>query len=333
MLDIFKADAFSVMQLTDRTNKMPFIPGRAGAVIDWNEEGVFTTVVAIEEVAGTLTLLSPSARGGPGTTVAKDKRKVRNLTIPHFQIDDGVYADEVQGVRAFGQESQVETVQGVVDGRILGHVQLRVDPTLEYQRMGALKGIITYADGSSVNLFTEFNVSQPSEVAFDLANAVNGAVRTSCTGVIRTIANALGGLPFLGVYGFASDAFWDDLIKNAEVRATYLNQQEASQLREGVAYQRLNFGGITFENYRGAVGGTSFATADKCHFFPVGVPGAWRTLYAPADYIETVNTMGLPRYVKQFPMPNDKGINLEVQTNALNYMTRPNALVQGKRGA
>jgi hypothetical protein len=56
-------------------------------------------------------------------------------------------------------------------------------------------------------------------------------------------------------------------------------------------------------------------------------------VYAPADYIETVNTKGMPRYAKQYPMPNDKGVNLEVQSNPLCYCVRPNTLVQGKRGA
>lgn len=334
MLDVFKADGFSIMQMTDRLNKMPFIPGRAGQVIDWSEESVSTTVIAIEEIGGVLTLVNPSARGGPGMAVAKDKRKLRNLTVPHFQIDDGIYAEEVQGIRAFGQESQVQTVQGVVDARMQAHVQLRLDPTLEYMRVGALRGIILNGDGSTLyNLFTEFGVAQPTEVAFDLANAVNGAVRTSCTNVIRTISNAMGGVPFTGVHAFASDSFWDALIANAEVRASYLQQQEASQLRQGVAYSTLNFGGILFENYRGSVGATQFALTDKAHFFPVGSPGLWRTVYAPADYIETVNTLGLPRYAKQFPMSNDKGVNLEVQMNPLSYNTRPDTLVQGRKGA
>src|SRR5690606_3728733 len=96
----------------------------------------------------------------------------RTLTIPHYQVDDAVYADEVQGVRAFGSESQVQTVQGMVNSRLAQHVQWRLDPTLEYQRVGALKGIILNGDGSTLyNLFTEFGVSQISEVDFDLDNA------------------------------------------------------------------------------------------------------------------------------------------------------------------
>lgn len=334
MLDVFKQDAFSIVSLTDAINKLPFIPGRAGAVIDWNENGVPTTSIAIEEINGVLQLVNPTPRGGPGTSVPKQKRVARTLTIPHYQVDDAIYAEEVQGVRAFGQENQLQTVFNRVNERLAQHVQLVLDPTLEYQRVGALKGIIVNQDASTLyNLFDEFNVSPPGEVAFGLSSNKDGVIRTKCTGIVRTIASALGGATFSGVHAFCSDTFWDALIANAEVRATYLQQVEASQLREGVAYQTLNFGGITFENYRGSVGNTPFITADKANFFPVGVPGLWRTVYAPADYIETVNTIGLPRYAKQWQDDAGKAVNLECQSNPLSYCTRPGVLVQGKLGS
>lgn len=334
MLDIFKQNAFSLTSLTDAINKIPFIPGRAGAVIDWNSGGIATTTLALEEINGVLQIVNPSVRGGAGTSVPKQKRTARNLTVPHYQIDDAIYAEEVQGIRAFGTESQVQTVFDMVNMRMTTHRQLVIDPTIEYQRMGAVRGIILNGDGTTLyNLFTEFNVTQPTEVALNLTVSASGALRTLCTGIIRTIAAALGGVPFAGVSAFCSDTFWDDLVANPEFRASYLNQQEASELRSGVAYQRTNFGGIAFENYRGSVGATPFALTDKAHFFPVGVPGLWRTVYAPADYTETVNTIGLPVYAKQFEMDNGKGVNMEVQTNSLSYCTRPGTLVQGRRGA
>jgi hypothetical protein len=336
VLDIFKTDAFSVISLTDAINKLPFIPGRVGQIVDWMERGVETTTIMVEEVNGVLRLIDPTPRGGPGKTTPKNYRDGIPLKIPHYQIDDAVYADEVQNVRAFGTDSQLETVKGKINMRMQEHAQLEMDPTLEYQRVGAVKGIILNGDGSTLyNLFTVFNVTQPTEVAFDLtaASPASGAVRRKAAGVVRTIAAALGGLTLRTVYGLAGDAFWDDLIANKEVRETYLNQADAAQLREGSVYQTLNYGGITFENYRGAVGATAFIDTDKCNFFPVGVPGLFRTIYAPADYVETVNTTGLPRYAKQFPMQNDKGISLEMQMNALSYCTRPGVLVQGKRGA
>lgn len=334
VLDVFKQDAFGVIALTDAVNKVPFVPGRAGQVIPWDEQGVSTTVIMIEEVDGTLQIINPSPRGGPGATSAKQKRTARNLTIPHYEHNDAIMADEVQGVRAFGQESQVQTVQGLVNTRLAQHVQWKLDPTLEYQRVGAVKGTIVNGDGSTLyNLFTEFGVTQETELNFevDVDGSATGYIRKKCAEAIRLIATNLGGVPFTGVYAFCGDQFFDELVNNPEVVRTYLNQQEAAQLRGNLVYQTLDFGGIRFENYRGAIGATPIIATDKCHIFPVGVAGLWRTIYAPADYIETVNTIGLPRYSRQYDMPNGKGVNLDSQMNALSYCTRPKALLQGRR--
>lgn len=341
MLDVFQDDAFSVMQLTDAINKIPFVPGRAGTLIDWAETGVRSTSIAIEEIAGQLTIVNPTPRGGPGSDIAKQKRKLRNLIIPHYQRDDGVMADEVQGVRAFGSETELQTVQGVINGRMAEHTR-DMDVTLEYQRIGAVKGIIVNGDTSTLyDLFSEFGVSQEAEVDFDLDNAspASGALRKKCATVTRLVADNLDGTPYNSIRALCGNAFFDDLLAHVEVVNSYLNTPMASVLRQGYVdpsggapvYGAFEFGGIVWENYRGAVGGTAFVDTDKCHIFPVGVPGLFRTVYAPADYIETVNTIGLPRYAKQYPMPNDKGVMLEMQMNALNYCTRPKALIKGKR--
>lgn len=335
VLDVFNQDAFSVISLTDAVNKVPFIPGRAGAVAGWDEQGVATLSVMIEEIEGSLVLVDPTPRGGPGNSYDKDKRTARTLTIPHYQIDDAILADEVQGVRAFGQENVVQTVQEMVNMRTAQHANWKLDPTLEYQRIGALKGVILNGSGSTLyDLFSEFGVSQETEVDFDLDNGspTAGALRKVCTAVVRLVDNNLGGTTRRGIYALCGDAFWDDLIAHTEVRASYLAQQEASQLRNGVAWETFNFGGITFENYRGSNSdGTAFIDTNKSHIFPVGAPGLFRTIYAPADYVETVNTIGLPRYARQYPQPNGKGIALETQMNALNYCTRPKTLIKAKR--
>lgn len=339
MLDIFNSNAFGIVPLTDAINKIKFVPGRIGAMGLFQESGIATTSAAIEEKDGILSLISPSARGAPGTTLTKVRRTLRNVTVPHFEIMDSIMAEEVQGVRAWGSETDVEMVMGKVAERAAIHSQ-SLEATHEYSRVGAIKGIVTYADGSTLNLFDLFGVSQAAERDWDLDNAspASGALRKVCAAVIRQIAAILDGVPFSGVYALCGDAFFDDLIAHTEVRASYLQQQEASQLRTGYidggangSYGSFNFGGITFENYRGSVGATGFIHTDKCHVFPTGVPGLFRTYYAPADYIETVNTNGQRLYLKQYEMANGKGIHLDSQMNALDLSTRPNVLLQGKR--
>jgi hypothetical protein len=132
---------------------------------------------------------------------------------------------------------------------------------------------------------------------------------------------------------WCGDDFFDALIKNPEVRATYLQTESAADLRSayisgGQTWGSFVFGGILWTNYRGFALGAPMVEVNMAYLYPVGVPNLFSTFYAPADYIETVNTMGLPRYVKQYEMPNDKGIHMDTQMNVLNLCTRPLALLR-----
>jgi hypothetical protein len=335
MLDIFQNDAFSVVNLTDAINNLDFIPGRIGQLGIFNESGITSLAAVIEQKDGILELIGPTPRGGPGHTLPKGPRNLRAVAVPHFEINDSVMADEVQGVRAWGTETQLETVMGKVAERQQLHTN-SLEATHEYSRIGAVKGEVQYADGSTLNLFDLFGVTQEPEIDFDLDNPTPtaGALRQQCAAVVRMIAGKLGATPFTGVYAFVGDDFFDALISHPEVRDTFMGWTAAAELRQGYVQTGLSFGafpfgGIMWDNYRGAVGGTQFIDPVKAHLFPIGVPNLFRTYFAPADYIETVNTVGQPRYTKQYEMPNGKGIALDSQMNSLDICTRPGVLLVG----
>jgi hypothetical protein len=334
MLDIFRNDAFGVVPLSLAINNLKFVPGYFGKQGVFSERPVWATAVVIEERNFVLTLVPPSARGGPGTAVTKPARTMRMLRVPHFEINDSIMAEEVQGVRPFGQETGTEAVMTKVAERMQMAGQ-SFEYTLEYARVGAIQGIVTYADGSTLNLFNEYGITPPTPFNFVLSAASStGQVRQVCAAVIRKIGTALDGVPFVGVNAVCGDAFFDALITSAEVRATYLATMDALELRKGyvdggLVWGSFAFGGIDWVNYRGYVGGTPMIPVDSAFFYPTGVQQLFPTFFAPADYIETVNTMGLPRYVKQYPMPNDKGIHIDTQMNALNICSRPLCLQQG----
>ncbi len=334
-LDIFNSDAFSVISLTDAINKKPFKPGQVLGLGIFEEKGVSTTSVMIEEKDGILYLVENKPRGASGQQNLTGKRKARSLIITHLPAADRIMADEIQGVRAFGSESQMVAVEAVVSER-MGTMSNSLDATVEHLALGAVKGQILDSDGSTViyDLFTEFGVTQSAEIDFDLDNATpeSGALRKKCAQILRTIATNLGAAPVRAAHAYCGAAFFDDLIAYPEVRETYLNQQEAAELRGGYLGERVTYGGITFEEYRGSIGSTDFINADKCHIFPVGVPGLFKLYYGPADYIETVNTIGLPKYMKQAADERfNKYVDLEAQSNPLPLCTRPNALIQARR--
>lgn len=340
ILDFFGSDAFSLATLSDQIMKLKFIPGRLGQLGIFSEFGVSTTSVDIEEKGQILDLVAPSPRGGPGTTLDKARRTLRALKVPHFELNGGITAEEVQNVRAFGNTTVLETVMNKVNEHLTA-LSSSIDITQEYARVGAVKGIVTYKDGTTLDLFSEFGVSAPAEIAFDLSNAnpASGALRKVCQQLLRDIAYALDGVPYTGVRAMCGDSFFDALIAHPEVVKTYLNWGAAADLREGYIssgnkiFGSFEYAGITWENYRGSYGGNPFFPTDKVHFVIEGVPGLYRTAYAPADYIETVNTQGQARYARMRPTENMKGYYIDVQSNFLCYMTRPNACFKGKIGA
>jgi hypothetical protein len=247
----------------------------------------------------------------------------------------------VQNVRAYGSETQIATVQGIVAQKLFENIS-DLDLTDEHARLGAIKGIITYADGQTLNLFTTFGVTPPTEIDFDLDNAspAAGALRKKCAGVIREVRKAVGGTNFSHVHAMVGDTFFDQLLSHPEVIATYTGWGEARILRESYIGKNraenptFEFGGIVWENY-GAIdtagdGALLGIAATEARFFPVGVQNLFRTYFAPADYVETVNTLGKRLYAKQWNMPNGKGIHGEVQSNALHIATRPGALQRGR---
>lgn len=333
MLDIFGNPAFGLAPLTDTINKLIYVPGRITQLGLFRETPIITTTALIEEKAGVLQLVAPTPRGGPGRTIARGDRKIRPVTVPHFEIDDSVLAEAVQGVRAFGTESDLETVQQLVIDR-LQEAGDDLSVTQEWNRFGAVKGIITYADGSSLNVFDTFGVTPNDVVYLGIATADDGELSESISDIVRAMGRALGGTPFSGAYAFCGDDFYKALRKNPEVRATFLNTPEAALLREGPvdpnfnqngSFGRFSYGGIIWDNMYAEVNGEPFVAADEAQIFPLG-PGIFRTYYAPADYIETVNTLGKAKYAKQIVMDNGKGVRLESQTNCLDICLRPNAL-------
>ncbi len=340
ILNIFTQDAFSVMRLTDALREISYTPSFVGQMGIFQTLSIDTLDIAIEkDKARNRLLIQASPRGGPGQTFGRSQRSMRMLKIPHFQVDDAIYADEVQQVRMFGDEVAVERLQQKIADRA-AEVSESFAVTEEYHRINIIRtGQLLDADGSVLfDYFTEFGETPAAEVDFDLDNAspAEGALRKKCAGIIRQMAAILYGIPFTNVMAICGDTFFDDLIAHKEVRDTYKGYADAASLRGAYVSAGVNgfhgsfdFGGITWANYKG--GGTIGIDTNKCHLFPTGVPGLFRTVYGPADYIETVNTPGQRLYAKQWEMMNGKGVNLEFQMNALHYCTRPRVLIPGKR--
>ena len=320
-MDIFNGDAFSVVSLTKAIEDTPFVPGRVGQLGIFSEEGVSTTSISIEKVGSTVSLVPAASRGSSGRPMGNDKRQMIPFTATHLPQRASILADEVQNLRAFGSESEVETAQRLMN-RKLAKMRRDLDTTIEYQRIGAIKGSILDSDGTTelLNLHTAFGTSVTSH---NLVLGTAGTlVRNKVIEARRKMEAALGGLTYSGARVLCSASFFDALVGHAKVEAAFDRYMNGEFLRED---QRggFYFAGVFWEEYRGQVGATKFIADGEAWMVPEGVPDLFVTNYAPADYMETVNTLGQAYYAKQEPKDFNKGIDVETQSNPIHICTRP----------
>lgn len=327
LVDAFNNDNFSMVSLTDAINALPYKPAKIGQMGLFVDEGINTVTAVVEEEAGILQLLFTKKRGAPAPLGQDSKRTVRSFAVPHIPLDDTILASALMGVRAFGSADVLESMSVVVNNRMVPMKQSH-EVTLEHLRVGAIKGNILDADGSTVlfNLFTEFNVSQTT-VTFDIDNS-DTLVRSKCLDVKRAIETALGAMPYSGVHCFSGKTWFERFIEHESVRASYERFLDGRNLRNDPR-DGFEYAGIMFEEYAGSVSGVQFVADEDAHFFPLGVPGLFKTYYAPADFVETVNTIGIPFYAKQELMKFGKGVELHTQSNPLPMCTIPATLVLG----
>lgn len=327
--DAFNTDIFGLVSLTRAVNKIPTTPTRIGDLGIFREQGVTTTTVMIDELNGRIALVPETRRGAPGTSVTPATRTARSIACGHIQTDDHIKADDVQNIRAFGSETATEVLATKVNDRLQA-MRNYIDVTREYRRVGALHGLILDSDGTTTltSLYTEFGVSEQT-VDFVLDTATT-EVRDTCTAVLRAIDDALGNSAVVREYiGICGETWFDKFVSHDHVKETYANWEASADRLGGDVRKGFTYGGIKWEAYRATVSAVDFVHDDQARVFPVG--DLYAEYLAPADYNETVNTVGLPNYARQWETPDGKGWNLEVQSNPLPICHFPAALIKCTR--
>lgn len=301
-MDIFNSSAFSMTSLTGAIEKVGYKPQLLGALGIFEPMPVRTRTVFVDRREGKLVLIPSSPIGAPPKELQVDPRNAVPLKTTRLAEGFTLYAEEIQGIRAFGSDSEFAQVQAEYLKR-MASVRDDMDLTHEYHRLGALQGLLLDADGSTViyNYFTEFGVTEPSAIDFNLdaASPAPGALRLKCAEVIRGMARSAGGAftPSTTVHALAGDAFYDALISHPEVEKTYLNWAAAADLRGDRSWQAFTYGGITWHNYRGTDDNSTVAIpTDQAKFFPVGAKDVFKKAMAPAEFGPYVNTLGQDTY-------------------------------------
>lgn len=289
------------------------------------------TVVGIEQLNGALNIVRSRPRGAPADKMIADKRALRYLAVPHIPVEDALLPDDYQNIRQFGSENQAETAANIM-ARKLTKMKNTIDQTREHLRMGALKGIILDADGTTMyNLYNEFGITAKT-VDFALDDE-DTDVDAKCLDVLDHIETNLKGETMTGVRAFVDLTFFKALISHTKVRQAFLNYQALNQNLASDYRRRFEFGGVIFEVYsatwtdKDATARLAIASGEG-HAFPEGTSNTFEEVIAPGNFNEAVNTLGQPYYAKQEARKFDAGLDIWAESNPLPICKRPAVLVK-----
>jgi len=335
MLDIFTGDAFSVISLTEAINRLPTIPRRLDEMGLFASKGITTTTVTIERLDGKIELLQTAARGAMPFTNSQEKPELKSFPVPHIPKNDAVMADEVQGVRAFGTEDELETVADKINEKMQALKDAH-SLTWEYMRSQVIQGKLMDGDMTTllIDFFKEFGITE-KVVNFDFnvssdPTAITPNALLACMDVIRMMEDALGAATYDHIHAFCGEDFFDALISDGSVRDAFRRYKENAFARELEPKRKgFEFGDIIWEEYRARIGADLFIPKNVCRFVPIGVRDLFKRYNAPAPFNETVNTVGKEIYAKQEVMRFDVGTELHTNSNPLFLPTRPEVLVKG----
>lgn len=339
MIDAFSGSAFRASVLTDAINVVPNTYGRVRELGLFRGRSIPTTTFYIEFKNGVLNLLQTSPRGGNAGTVGRSpKRNIRDYRVFHIEHDEFIYADDIQNVRAYGSENQLQGLQELITDKLDTLVN-KFDITEEWHLVNAIQGQLLDADGSSLfNAFTDFGVSQTS-IDFTFATGTTDMGQRLIQ-VARHMEDNLLGETMTGVHALVGSTWFDRFISHpsiAEAYKYYASVQEP--LRQDVR-RSFTHKGVTIEEYRGratflnpndTVTTRAFIADTEARFFPLGTRQTFLNYYGPADFVNDANKPGQRLAIKLLPDPSgkDKFVGMHAQMNPFALCTRPALLVRG----
>lgn len=333
-MDIFKDDAFSMVELSATVQKLEYVPQMLGGLGIFEEKGVFTRKISIEKKGNKLALIETSPDGAAPQQKLPNLANLRDFRTQRLTEGFTLYASEVADMRAFGSESELKVVQDEYAER-MSDLRTDMDLTHEFHRLGALQGKLLDADGTSViyDYFTEFGIAEPAAINFALTTATTD-VRGKCHEVTRAMARAGKGsfTTATQVHALAGDGFYDSFVNHANVVRTYEGWSAAESLRQNVAWSAFTYGGITWHNYRGTDDNATVAIAsDEVKFFPVNARGVFKKFMAPAnEFMPFVGTKGQDVYAMNIEDKDRQSwVKGEIYSYPLYMCVQPEVLRKG----
>lgn len=327
---------YTPIDLTMQVDRVPNQYGRLQALNLMPGEGVSTTIVEVTNREGHITILSTEERDGEVPLGKSDDEGSIFLKVPHIPHLERIKPADLQDrYEIVGGQRVVRGLDGAV-ARKLVLIRARHGITLEFLRMGALKGLIV--DGKNRTLYDLYQVFGITKKAVHFNLGADGTdVREKTFEVARHMEESLKGEMMTGIHALVSREFFSKLVSHPNVEKFYLNHAAAIGVA-GDPRKGFTFGAMTFEEYNATApdmtgANRRFIGQGKGHAFPLGTLSTFKTAFGPANHIQMVNTVGSEIFISPEVLKHGAGVELKSESNPLPYCSRPELLVELDEGA
>ncbi|MEF3134615.1 major capsid protein [Rhizobium sp. 268] len=315
------------MSLTAAINILPPRATTIEGFATFAESGITTTTVAVEEKDGKIGIVKSQPRGFIGRGQSSKKRRMRKFDVPHYPEFDAIMASEVQGVRAFGSENTMESVDAKLAEKRSDLVDL-LNTTIDAGKWGAVQGVLYDADGSILfDWHDEFGVAR-NEFSIDLSDATLN-LRDEVIKLKRAAEKELGGYTWSKFTLALPAAVFDKFVSHPSLKEAYDRWQDGAFLRADNRAGFMIADNVEVKSVDITDLGNGLTTIPNDEGFLIpNAGGLLKVNYSPADTLEAANTIGLPYYMGSELMPFGKGVDLIAETNFLAYCEKPRAIVR-----
>lgn len=331
---------FTSLQLSNAVNRIPNNYGLLNALGLFPSEGSVSTIVEITIEDGTIRVLAAKERGAPGTSGDRGPIKKFWVEIPHFPMQDLITPADIQNMLTIiGRSKTPRTLADEMAKRLFS-IRNKHAITLEWVRMGALKGLITDGNGDTLlDLYAFFGINK---VTIDFALGTPGTdIIGKCTQLRQSMATNLKGETMTRPEVIVDSTFFGEFVQHAKVEKFWINWSNAQQLAQstfnplgGQVGRTFEFQQILWREYYGTapVGkpavSTPFVPQSFGYAYPAGTMNTFETWNAPAHDIRVANEPGQDVWVSPKVLDHGEGVELKSQSNCLAICKRPEVLVE-----
>ena len=151
---------FDCTEMTAAVNKLPALPVYFRRLFE--VKGVKTTTVSLDIRKGRIVLIGDSERNTAPESLAGRgaKREWMHLSCAHLAMSDTLAPEDLQDVRAFGSTEPISVAEVYNDK--MQQLKDNMTATMEFHRLGAIKGVVLDANGTTVlhDIFNTFGVTK-----------------------------------------------------------------------------------------------------------------------------------------------------------------------------